>query len=84
VHGETLLLIIFDESCWAISAFARRSSGAFGDDDTMIYVDVNWYQPASRRGELSSPPHRFTRVTWRRLTVVSAKPLRAVSPTLTR
>jgi hypothetical protein len=24
VHGETLLLIILDDSCWAISAFARQ------------------------------------------------------------
>src|ERR1700757_1184702 len=24
VHGETLLLIVLDDSCWAISAFARQ------------------------------------------------------------
>jgi len=40
MHGETFLLIIFDDSCWAISPLPGRKSSSLGDDIGTTYVGV--------------------------------------------
>jgi hypothetical protein len=40
MHGETLLLIILDDSCWAISPLPGKMSCSLGDDTRRQDVEL--------------------------------------------